>query len=289
LKATHAGNLKIGEIEIPCFVLENKKRVVSHNGLIIALGMSDGGAKGPRAKLGRLGQFLTQKSLKMHISPDLTNRGLSPVSFSWGGQSRSGFEATVLADICEAVLDANDAGVTLMQHRHIVQRCSKLIRAFARVGIIALVDDAAGYTAERDQGELHRFLALYLSGERLAWAKRFPDEYYEQIYRLMGWGQRDGKKNPPQYVGKLTNRWVYDKLPPGVLDELRKRNPVISDSGARASCHHQLLSPTIGLPDLDKHLLQVLALMRASKDVEEFEVLLSSFMGHRKMLQTSMF
>jgi hypothetical protein len=49
-----------------------------------------------------------------------------------------GYEATILADICDAVLKARENGDLNYQQEHIAQRCEILVRAFARVGIIAL-------------------------------------------------------------------------------------------------------------------------------------------------------
>jgi len=56
-------------------------------------------------------------------------------------------------------------------------------------------------------------------------ARRFPDEFYEELFRL-----REGKYDPgsvkrPSYVGKLTHDLVYARLAPAVLDELRRKTP----------------------------------------------------------------
>ena len=58
--------------------------------------------------------------------------------------------------------------------------------AFAKVGIIAFIDEVTGYQELRERDELTTLLSLYLTEERLAWAKMFPEEFYKQIYRLRG-------------------------------------------------------------------------------------------------------
>jgi len=56
-----------------------------------------------------------------------------------GGAIAYGYPATLLADICDAVLAARRAGELLKQQEHIAERCELLVRGFARVGIIASI------------------------------------------------------------------------------------------------------------------------------------------------------
>jgi hypothetical protein len=60
----------------------------------------------------------------------------------------------------------------------------KLLRAFATVGIIALVDEATGYQEVRKRNELQQILEAYLKDEFAPWTKKFPDEYYKHLLRL---------------------------------------------------------------------------------------------------------
>ena len=55
------------------------------------------------------------------------------------GSSHYGYEATILPELCDAVLSARVAGSLNYQQKHIAQQCEILVRAFARVGIIAPV------------------------------------------------------------------------------------------------------------------------------------------------------
>lgn len=271
--ATHGSAerpLRIGEIEIPCFVLEDGRRVLIQTGVINALGMSHGGSYSKGGD--RLAKFATQGRLSSFISSDLVERTAEPIRFRTArGALAYGYEATILHDLCEVVLDARDAGVLQKQQMHIAKQCETLVRGFARVGIIALVDEATGYQYERDRDELHRILEAYLSEERLAWAKRFPDEFYKQIYRLKDWKWPPAGRAKPPLLGHITNDIVYDRLPPGVLTELRKRNPTKDDTKRRKWKHHQFLSADFGQPDLRDHLLQVIAVMRVSKSWDAFK------------------
>jgi hypothetical protein len=53
----------------------------------------------------------------------------------------------------------------------------------------------------------------------------------------------DATLQRPRYFGLLTNDIVYDRLAPGVLDELKKVNPK-DDAGRRKRKHFQWLTST---------------------------------------------
>jgi len=55
------------------------------------------------------------------------------------------------------------------------------------------------------------------------------------------WGYRPGYAKRTPYVGKLINKYVYEQLPPGVLPQLRRLNPV-TERGFRRHKHFQFLT-----------------------------------------------
>jgi len=269
-RATHAGEMNVGDITIPCFVLDNGTRVISHRGLQQSLGRTESGGARQTAR------FLEQFERKAKDGKNLTARISEPIQFVPPnfGRSAYGYEATVLADICDVILAARQAGLVSGKHvDKVADRCEVLLRGFARVGIIALVDEATGYQDSRPRDDLHRLLALYISDELLPWAKRFPDEFYKQLFRLRGWQYNPMSVKRPKLVGCLTDRIVYKKLPPGLLEKLKEKNPK-NDRGNRSHKHHEFLTEDIGNPYLEKHLAVVTALMRASSTWEGFKRLL---------------
>jgi hypothetical protein len=148
-----------------------------------------------------------------------------------------------------------------------------VIRGLARVGIVALVDEATGYQEVRDRLALQAILDRFLRKEIAAWSKRFPDEFYQQIFRLRSWEWKGMRVNRPQVVAKYTNDFVWERLAPGLLDELRKRNPR-DERGNRRSAHHQWLTEEVGDPKLAQHLYAVVGLMRAAATWEQFRSML---------------
>ncbi|MBC7620138.1 MAG: P63C domain-containing protein [Candidatus Saccharibacteria bacterium] len=149
------------------------------------------------------------------------------------------------------------------------------MRSLAKVGIAALVDEATGYQEVRDRDALQALLDKYLLQEHAAWAKRFPDDFYRQMFRLKNWEFPTPGGARPGVVGRYTLDIVYERLAPGLVDELKERNPK-SEAGHRKTKHHQWLTDDVGHPALTNHIHAVMGLMRASKTWEMFKTLLDS-------------
>lgn len=265
--------LKIGSLEIPCYVLEDGKRVLVQNGMLTALDMAQGTAG--RGEGNRLVKFMNTKAMLGFANDDLRANILNPIHFKTPtGQETVGYEATILADICDAVLEARKADQLNYQQVHIAEQCEILMRGFARVGIIALVDEATGYQDYRDRQALEKILERFLQDELAKWAKRFPDTFYKELFRLRGWEYKPESVKRPKLVGQLTNDLIYSRLAPGVLDELKRRTP--RDDHGRAKVHyHRWLTDDLGVPRLQEHLSAVIALMKASQDWRTFTRLIN--------------
>lgn len=264
--------LHIGDISIPAYVLNDERRVLTVSGMSEGLAMAKGGSE--VAGLNRFELFVARDRIRPFITEALAQKIASPIVFltPTGGKAY-GYEADLLVELCEAVLSARAAGVLQKQQERIAHRCEILVRGLARVGIVALVDEATGYQKIRARDALSKILEAYISKELLPWTQRFPFQFYEEIYRLHGWSLDPSSKSKPGFVGKLTNALVYERLPEGVLTELQSQNPIEPDSKRRRFKHHQFLSDDIGNPHLEKHLAKVVGLMQASDTWDEFKKL----------------
>ena len=147
-----------------------------------------------------------------------------------------------------------------------------LLLALAHIGIIALVDEATGYQEIRDRVALQAILNRFLLKEFAAWAKCFPDEFYQHIFRLRGWTWKGMKVNRPQVVVNYRKEIVWARLAPGILKELEVRNPI--EGGRRKAKHHQWLTEDLGHPALAQHLYAVIGLMRISDKWDQFKKML---------------
>lgn len=252
-KIKHEGKLDLGGFEIDCFVLEDGTRILSAREMQRALKMVDEDTSYQVAG-SRLQRHLNQKSLEPFIYFEKEHNHYDPIVCYQGDKKINGYEATVLVDICDAFMEAKK-NIDLSARQAIVaEQCEILIRSFAKIGIIALIDEATGF--KKAQDEYQRLVGMYIAEELRPWLPTFEENYYKEIYRLMGWDwsmfTSGVWKNHPQYVGKITNEIVYNKLPRGVLDELNKLNPR-NEKGNRKYRHHQFLSENVGYRELLQH------------------------------------
>lgn len=269
-KAIREGSIKIGELELPCAVLEDGRRVLTQSGVMLALGRARQvkSRKYFDADI-NLPAFLQAKNLKPFISKDLEVTS-SRIDFrTLAGTKAFGFTAEVLPSICEVFIDAEREDKLAENQRHIAIRARILYKGFAKLGIIALVDEATGYQEIRARDALQAYLERFIRKELAAWVKTFPDDFFRELYRLKRWSW-NGTSRRPGVVGHYIKDLIYERLGHGVLAELERKNP--SDGkGQRKSKHHQWLTADIGNPALAQHMYALIGFMRAEDDWETFK------------------
>lgn len=269
--ATHSGTLVVGDMELEVAVLEDGTRVVNQKTVMGALGRATTTGRHQRTE-GRP-PFLAAANLVPYFPEGLVEL-FQPIEFRIPGQtvSSTGYRAEILPLVCETYLEANEKTTLVDSQQTAVAAAGRLVRGLARVGIIALVDEATGYQEIRARDELAAILNAYIAPELQPWTKRFPDDFFKEIYRIQGWEFKPGTSKRTPYVGKLINKYVYEQLPPGVLEELASLNPR-TPSGFRRHKHHQHLSADTGNSHLDKQISTVTTLLRISEDKRQFEEL----------------
>ena len=264
IKASHQGHLPISGFEIDCYVLSDpdNTRVLSRQSVLKALGRNE---KPTRVKemVDQLPNFLRAANLKPFISDELAE-STKPIHFLTMNSKRAiGYRVEILADICYVFIDAHKQGKLKAQQEHIAERCELLVRGFASVGLRALVDEATGFQEVRPKDDLQRYLDAFLLKEYAKWTKRFPDDFFQLLFEMMGWKWNELSTKKPPYIGKMINNLVYERLAPLILDELKAKNPP-NEKGNRRVKHHQFLTPDIGHPKLQEHIFALKSLLRAS-------------------------
>jgi hypothetical protein len=272
-KATHAGTLKIGDVELSCAVLEDGTRVLTQEGFLHAIGRAKKAKGGEGASVDGLPAFLRAANLKPFISKEL-EESTRPVVFrpAKGPGYRGiayGYRAELLPEVCKVYLQARDAKALTPRQQNVATQCDILIRGLATVGIVALVDEATGYQYDRPRKAMLEILETFISKELLKWAKMFPDEFYRELFRLRGWQFTPGSSRRPVHAAKLTIDLVYKRLAPGVLGELQRLIPK-DEKGRRKHKFFQRLTEDVGHPKLREHLTAVIGFMRAFDDWDEF-------------------
>jgi hypothetical protein len=182
-KATHAGVLRIGDAEIPCYVLEDGTRVLSERGLLSSFGMK-AGARDTEEKLPR---YLRGKNIVSFIDQELKDKLSKPLWFQYKNEpTRKGFPAALLPEICNVWLKARDSNALIRKQILAAQMADILMRGLAHVGIIALIDEVTGYQEYRAKDALTRILEEFIAKELQPYVPTFQDDYYREIFRLRG-------------------------------------------------------------------------------------------------------
>jgi P63C domain len=276
--------LELAGIVLACAIIEGPsgrehevRRVLTGTGIAEAI---IGGRSGASIKLRRKAReegrvplpiFLAPGQLSAFINNDLEFEPLlHPVEYLDGDRIVEGYDARILPLVCEIWLKAREAGALQSQQLDKAQKAELLMRALAHVGIIALVDEATGYQDIRPRDALAKILEAFVAKELRPWVRRFPPEFYKEIFRLRGLEFNASSVKRPQYFGHITNDIVLRRLAPGVWAELKaqvKKN----ENGKPLHKLHQKLTEEIGDPRLQKVITQVTTIMQLSKDWMDFK------------------
>ena len=276
------GVLDMNGAQIPCYVLEDGTRVLSARGMQGALKLVDTTNVQNTATLSgvELSRFIATSWFKSLVDSEEMLERFHPITCYKGSQRINGYEATVLVDFCDTILNARNRGLAKTPRQQLVAaQCEILIRAFAKVGIIALVDEATGYQYERENDALQKILAVYVSPEILQWQFTFSNRFYREIFRLRKWNFTTGDINKrPGVVGTYTNQYIYDMLPAGVGKVIKAKTPR-SAAGNPTARYFQSLTPDIGYEHLKQQLITVTTLLSVARSWQEFKDLFARRFG----------
>lgn len=271
---SHDRPLRIGDIAIPCYVLNDGRRILGQRGIQVAIGMSDGGGRGGVTRVAHLATRLVEAGA-LHAK-ELLDTLSKPIKFrikaGTGTVPVWGYEATVLADLCDVMLAARRERKLHPQQMKFADQCELLMRGFSRVGITALVDEATGYQDVRTRNALADILERFIAKDLRGWERTFEIDFYRELFRLRGWQFDPLSIRRPMLAAQLTTDIVYSRLAPGVLDKLRdlvkeyrakkgnKTNPKL----------FQYLTEKHGLVKLKEHLAVATTLMQLSPTWDQF-------------------
>ena len=274
--AEYTGEVTLGNFKIRCAVLQDGRRIFSERSVCDVIGHSrhpdDYARRRQEQAEGKESlPVLVSPTIRAFIPDDVAKELATPIRYQitegFGIPAR-GIDATKLADICEAFLAAREAGALAPEELPKAKAAEQLMRALARVAIVALIDEATGYQVVRHREELQQLLNKYVSEEFRPWSQVFPDEFYIHLFRLRNIKMDDIRKRP-SYFGHLTNDIVYNRLLPGIRERLRQVNPA-NQKGRRPRKHFQHFTQDVGEDHLRKHLSGVVMLMKASSSYAEF-------------------
>lgn len=266
--AVNQGSLKIGDVELDCYVLADRRRLIHKRAMAKALGMkSEGGNVFTRA--------MSRKSLGSAVPEDLKQKLANPVVFnSTNGKETHGYEGTDLIDVCDAIWQAKKDGKLPASQEALGLQAEIIIRSAAKIGIVALIDEATGYFKDKRKDEYRVLFQQFIRNEFGQWELEFPSQFFDIWYRLYGIKRSPVSNRHPQFFGKLIRKYVYAPLANSngaILELLDEKNPVVYANGGRRYKMTQFLNEHIGKPAFRSHLWQVIGIGNSSRSKEGFE------------------
>jgi len=263
ITAEYVGEIKIGDIEIKCAVLSNEKRVFFQREVVGALTGN---------KKGGLERYLKSKNLQPYVPEKFKgekwDQGI--IRFESGGFEAHGFEAEDLIDICNMYINAQNNGELFKSQESLARQSQIIVNAFAKTGVIAVIDEATGYQKSRKKDALRLLVQSYIIEEAREWMKEFPDEFFVELDRIYDNPQTTPQRRP-KYYGKFINTYIYEPIEKGmVLEKLNKLNPV-GERGTRKKRLHQFLNEQKGIMVLRNRIGKVTALLQISPNKRRFK------------------
>jgi len=248
------GTLEMGDITFSCHVLDNYKRVIAQREVVRSLtGKVSGDLKG----------YLSATTVSKYF--DLATIANKVIDFRIPGTQyeANGYEATLLIEICDAFLRARADKVLVPSQYKIAKQAEIIVRSCAKVGIIALIDEATGFQKFRQENALRLKLKAFIADELQEWAKLFPDDFWMQLARLEN--VHYSPRHRPIRWGKYVMAFIYNAVDKDVAARLKE---IIPNPHFKQNLH-QLLTE-YGLQQVRDHLHEVVGVMKTCRDMADF-------------------
>jgi hypothetical protein len=252
------GKLKMAAAEFAVYVLDNGKRVMAQREVVRVL-------TGKR-ETGKLASYVNVQVLRPYLDADNITGQILQFKIPGTQYVGHGYEATLLLDICDAYLRARDDGVLTGVQLDIAKQAEVITRACAKVGIIALIDEATGYQDFRKKQELQLKLQAFIAEDLQEWALMFPQEFWFELARLEG--VHYSPRSRPLRWGKYIMAFVYDAV--DGKGEIGKHLRQINPDPHHRKNHHQWLKE-FGRAKVHDQVQKVVTIMKLCDNMDDFK------------------
>lgn len=270
IRASHNGSfLSEFGVDVDCYVLDDatKTAVISQRGMGQAIGFSRRGS--------RLTVFVNSQTMEGYIGRDLREKLENPVIFQPPGAAAAspvtsranGYDAAILIDICNAILAAKaDGKLSSSRYEKMTEQAQIIVSASAKNGIRQLVYALSGYSPTAD--EVITAFKLYVQEEAKKYEPEFPNELYEEWYRLYDIPVLSRGK--PWHFKYLTVNHVYHPLAASSGNILTLLRALKAKGGDQKAKLFQFLNK-IGARALRIQLGRILEMAQSSPDKQTYE------------------
>lgn len=266
-EARYFGELILDNNSVDCYVLNTEERVVSLRAAVKAIA--------DRERSG-LADYIEVTPLKPYINSKLVLAETIEFNIPGTQYKGKGIKADNFLDICRAYVNAlSDNALKTDRQKEIAIKCSILLSACAKLGLIALIDEATGYQYDRERDALQFKIKLYITEEMRPWEKTFPDDLWAEFGRLTNW--KGPIHSRPKWWGKLINELVYGYLDKDIYEWLKTHAP----KPRGHMNYHQWLSSQYGLKKLTEHIWMLVGMSKACHTMRELRERMAAQYGHQ--------
>jgi hypothetical protein len=246
------GTLDIGDVTFECHVLSDGQRVLTQREVVRLL---TGGRDSSNIQ-----RYLERNPL---VPADFLDGKIVGFRIPGTATIAHGYECTLLIEICDLYLEARDQGLLRRSQLALATSAGIVVRSCAKVGIIALIDEATGFQKVREKRALQLKLQAFIADDMQEWVVMFPEEFWVELARLEG--VEYSPQHRPLRWGRYVMMFVYDAIDPDVSRELRSKNP----NPHFKQNHHQWLKE-FGKDKLNNQIQRVIAIMQLCDDMDDF-------------------
>lgn len=266
-EAVREGILPFGEIDLECYVLKDRRRLFHKGGMARSLGMkSEGGNVFLRA--------MNSKGLGSVIPENVWEKLNNPIIFKTiNGDQAHGYEGSVLIEICDAIWEAGRQRKLGPGQGKLARQAEIILRAAAKVGIVALIDEATGFIKDKWKEEYRELFREFIRNEHRKWESEFPDQFFDMIYSIYKLPRKHKNKHPQFFAGFI-RKYIYAPLlnsRGAILEMLDEKNPTVYVGGGRRYKLFQFLEDEVGMPALRAHIWQIVGIGNAARTKDGFE------------------
>ena len=159
LTTSHYGVVRFGDLAVEAVVLEDGTRGYVQRQLATAIGLHES----------RRGSQL--KTLLSDVAPgaaEVLQENACSIRLP-SGQTTAFFPAGVISEVASGVIDAALEGRLHRKRQHLVPNCQRILKALAKTGEVALIDEATGYQYHRAPDALQALISRLLRERVASW------------------------------------------------------------------------------------------------------------------------
>jgi hypothetical protein len=246
------GTVRIGDMEVEAHVLSDERRVFTQREVVRVL---SGGRDS-----GNLSAYLVRNPL---FSNQLTAGATIDFKIPGNPTLANGYEATLLVEICELYLEARRQKLLKPNQLKLAIQSEIILRSCAKIGIIALIDEATGYQQVRKKRALQIKFQAFIAEDMQEWAVMFKPDFWYELARLEG--VHYSPRNRPIRWGKYIIAFVYDAIDKDISRALKAAIP---DPHYQQNLHQMLTD--WGRQQVHDQIERVVTIMKLCDNMDEF-------------------